>query len=300
MSVEISNLLRGKNISFSENENVASRSSFKIGGVVRFAIFPDTKEKLIYTLDMLTENKIRFEVVGNASNILFGFEFYDGALVFTNRISDFCFEGEKLFAECGVPITYLSGQAAGKMLSGLEFAYGIPALVGGAVYMNAGAYGSCVSDLLQSSLAYDTSNKKLVTLDKKEHDFGYRHSIFMTNKNLVCLEAVFLLKSGSGEEIKAKMQENMKSRLEKQPLEYPSGGSYFKRPDGHFAGKLIEDCGLKGMRVGGAEVSVKHAGFIVNRGGASALDVLLLEEKIKERVMSCYGVELEREVQLIK
>ena len=294
----ITDALSAYNITFRENEDVTMRSSFKVGGIAALAVFPDSIEKLVAALRILNKGKMRFEVIGNASNILFAFDRFDGALIFTSGISSFEFNGNKVSASCGVSLTYLAEQAARRSCSGLEFAYGIPALVGGAVYMNAGAYGACVSDVLKTSLAYDLKND--CTLEIEDHGFGYRKSIYMQNEDLICLGATFELEEGKESSIREKMTENMRSRKEKQPLEYPSAGSYFKRPPNNFAGKLIEDCGLKGMRVGDAEVSVKHAGFIINRGKATYCDIIELEEKIKEIVMSRYGVLLEREVRLIK
>lgn len=295
---ELVELLTFQNIHFRENENVASRSSFKVGGVVRLAIFPDSREKLISALSVLKKQNVKFEVIGNASNLLFAFDFYDGAIVFTSGLADVEFVGNEVRAACGASLTHLAQLAAKRSLSGLEFAYGIPALVGGAVYMNAGAYGSSVSDVINNSVAYNCKTDEVVEIT--DHRFGYRESIYMEDPHLICLEATFSLSKAPEELIREKMQENMKSRKEKQPLEYPSAGSYFKRPKDSFAGKLIEDCGLKGERIGDAEVSVKHAGFIINRGHASANDILALEEKIKETVMSRFGVELEREVRLIR
>jgi len=295
---ELVEILKLENIDFRENESVALHSSFKIGGIAKISVFPDSREKLLTVLSALKKQNIKFEVIGNASNILFAFDFYDGAIVFTSGISDVEFFENRVRAACGVSLTYLAQLAAKKSLSGLEFAYGIPALVGGAVYMNAGAYGSSVSDVLVNSLAYDCDTDEVIEII--DHRFGYRESIYMKNTNFICLEATFSLTPAPEDQIREKMQENMRSRREKQPLEYPSAGSYFKRPKESFAGKLIEDCGLKGERIGDAEVSVKHAGFIINRGRATAKDILALEEKIKERVMSRFGVELEREVRLIK
>lgn len=291
-------LLRERDILCKTDENVASRSSFKIGGSVALAVFPDSKEKLISALSVLDSESVRYEVIGNASNLLFAFDRFDGAFVFTSGVCGVRVEGERIIASCGSSLTYLAELAAQNSLSGLEFAYGIPGLVGGSVYMNAGAYGSEMSNVLESSLAYDVQNKTEIRLT--DHGFGYRKSVYMSNRSLVCVEAVFNLKKGEESQIRQKMRENMTARKEKQPLEFPSAGSYFKRPEGAFAGKLIEDCGLKGAFIGGAEVSRKHAGFIINRGNATASDVLALEEKIKEMVMSRYGIALEREVRLIK
>ena len=291
-------LLRQKDIICKTDENVAGRSSFKIGGSIALAVFPDSEEKLICALSVLEDERIRYEVIGNASNLLFAFDRFDGAFVFTSGVCGVRIEGERIVASCGASLTYLAELAAKNSLSGLEFAYGIPGLVGGSVFLNAGAYGSQISDVLEASLAYDTKSGTVKRIT--EHGFGYRKSVYMTDKSLICLGGEFALKKGDASEIRRKMKENMSARKEKQPLESPNAGSYFKRPEDAFAGKLIEDCGLKGLRVGGAEVSVKHAGFILNRENATAADVLLLEEKIKEKVMSRYGIALEREVRLIK
>ena len=287
-----------KNIAYALDENVASRSCFKIGGRVRLAAFPDTREKLVATLEALRKSAIRHEIIGNASNMLFAFDLFDGVFVFTGGVREMRIDGEHIYADCGASLIALSKRARDNSLTGFEFAYGIPGLVGGSVYMNAGAYGSEMSSVLEFSDAFDMSDGSVKRI--KDHAFDYRNSIYMQNENLVCLGAQFCLARGDVSLINALMEQNMASRREKQPIELPSAGSYFKRPHGSFAGKLIEDCGLKGERIGDAEVSPKHAGFIVNRGSATYTDVLALEEKIKEIVMERFGVELEREVRLIK
>ena len=290
--------LKSKDIAFSQNESVASRSTFKIGGGVRLAVFPSDREQLVGALIAIRDSGLRYEIIGNASNLLFAFDSFDGVMVFTSSCNATSVDGDRIYADCGTSITGLARLAADASLSGLEFAYGIPGLVGGSVYMNAGAYGSQISAVLEYSDVFDMKSGEIIRI--REHGFGYRDSIYMREPGLVCLGACFDLTRGNAEAIRAAMAENMASRRDKQPLEFPSAGSYFKRPEGHFAGKLIEDCSLKGMRIGGAEVSEKHAGFIINRGGATATDVLTLEEKIKEIVMSRFGIELEREVRLIK
>lgn len=290
--------LKSKDIAYAENECVASRSTFKVGGRVRLAVFPDTREKLIFTLENLRKCDVRYEIIGNASNMLFAFDVFDGIFVFTEGVAEASVTENRIYADCGASLIAISRLAADRSLSGLEFAYGIPGLVGGSVYMNAGAYGSQISAVLEYSDAFNMESGEVERI--YDHAFDYRDSIYMKNKALVCLGACFSLQCGEYSEIRALMDKNMASRREKQPIEFPSAGSYFKRPSGNFAGKLIEDCGLKGMRIGGAEVSVKHAGFIINRGGATFGDILELEEKIKEIVMSRFGVELEREVRLIR
>ncbi len=298
ISKELIELFEDSQIEYKLNDTVTS--TFRIGGRVALSLYPNSAEQLIACLDALNEENVKFHVLGNLSNLLLAFDFFDGAMIFTQKMTDMAIDGKCIRAAAGVQLSQLSSRAYAFGLTGLEFAYGIPGRVGGAVYMNAGAYGSAVSEVLESSTAYDIDNKKIMVIDGSKHGFGYRKSIYMENPKLICLEAVFALNTCDKEQIKAKMDANMVCRKEKQPLEYGSAGSYFKRPEGHFAGKLIEDAGLKGLTVGGAQVSKKHAGFIVNIGGATAADVLELEEKIKERVMSLFGVMLEREVELIK
>lgn len=294
--LELLDLLRSKDIDFLTDHDVGSRSSFRLNGLVALAIFPKNRDQLIGSVKVLDNFGIRFEILGNASNVLFAFEVYHGAFIFTDKISSVFTDGNKIIADAGVPLTHLANVAAASSLGGLEFAFGIPALVGGAVYMNAGAYGGQMSDVIEYTVAYDREKDLIYRI--YDGGFSYRKSCYM-NRPLVCLGAAFMLIRGNETEIKAKMAQNMAMRREKQPLEYPSAGSYFKRPEGYFAGKLIDDCGLKGFRVGDAKVSEKHAGFIINVGNATFGDILELEEKIKERVRQEFGVTLEREVRII-
>lgn len=282
-----------------ENYSLKSSLSFRVDSIASLAVFPNTTEQFVFALKILKDKNVRTEIVGNGSNLLFAKEYFDGAVILTRSMKRFSVENTMIRAQAGVLITSLSSAAAKESLSGLEFAYGIPATVGGAVYMNAGAYGGAVSDVLAESLCYDVENDKILRLSFSEHDFDYRESIYM-HGGLVCLEAVFELKRGNRAEIEERMRENMRSRREKQPLEMPSAGSYFKRPEGYFAGKLIEDCGLKGFSVGDAAVSVKHAGFIINKGNANAYDILALENEVRKRVYDRFGVTLEREVRVIE
>ena len=240
-------------------------------------------------------------MIGHGSNILFDGHGFDGAIIFTKYMSDVEYihkPNETLIrVECGRNLTELASDAGKKhALTGLEFAYGIPGSIGGAVYMNAGAYGGEMADVVVESEYYDTEKDTFVTIDAAEHDFSYRHSIFDAHPEHIVISTLLRLKKGDPEEIFNLMSKNMSSRREKQPLEYPNAGSTFKRPVGHFAGKLIEDAGLKGYTVGGAQVSEKHAGFLVNRGGATSNDVLTLMEHIKSVVKEKYDVDLESEI----
>ena len=295
---ELEALLNEKNIKFTKDASVAMLSSFKIGGVAAIAIFPSNAQELCDAALALRNMQIKFEVIGNASNILFGFERYNGALIFTSGIDAYTVDEEKIYAECGASLVRMSNVAKENSLCGLEFACGIPARVGGACVMNAGAHGSSMSEIIEYTDALDVRSGERVRI--YDNHYGYRKSIYLEDPSLICLGASMKLAFGNKDQIAERMRENLDRRRASQPLSLPSAGSYFKRPEGDFAGRLIEECGLKGERVGGAEVSTKHAGFIVNVGGASFYDVLALEEKIKENVMRRFGVELCREVRLIE
>ncbi|MBR4031981.1 MAG: UDP-N-acetylmuramate dehydrogenase [Clostridia bacterium] len=285
-----------------ENEPLSKHSSFKIGGEARYAIFPKSKDELISAIETVTRNNAKLAIVGNGSNLLFDDDGFDGAIIFTKSMSSTEYvhsaSGTFIRAECGKSLTELASEAGKKhSLAGLEFAYGIPGTLGGAVYMNAGAYGGQMSDVVIETEYFDPSNNEIKVIDKKEHDFSYRHSVFEDHPEYVILSTLLELKEGNAEEIFAAMSKNISARKEKQPLEYPNAGSTFKRPGGNlFAGKLIEDSGLKGYTVGGAQVSEKHAGFIINRGGATCRDVLAVIEHTKNTVLEKFGVELECEV----
>ena len=209
-------------------------------------------------------------------------------------------DGNRITAGAGASVTALATTAKNASLTGLEFSYGIPGSVGGAVVMNAGAYGGEMSGVFESCEIFDTEKLELCVFSAAQMDYSYRHSIFTENKNLICLSATFALKEGNKEEIEAVMRDLMGRRISKQPLDYPSAGSVFKRPAPDiFVGKLIEDSGLKGYTIGGAQVSEKHAGFIINVGGATARDVLDLVEHIRTVIRKNYGVELECEVRRV-
>ena len=289
-------------IELRENERLSKHSSFHVGGNAKYAAFPANRAQLVSLINHLVSQGQRYIVVGNGSNLLFDDEGYDGVVVFTKKLCDIEFihlkDGKtQIYVECGRPLTELTSEAGKRhMLEGLEFAYGIPGSVGGAVYMNAGAYGGEMSDIVVKSEYLDTTTGEIREINAAEHQFSYRHSIFHEHPEFIILSTTLSLREGNGEEIYAKMQKNMSARREKQPLEYPNAGSTFKRPEGHFAGKLIEDAGLKGYFIGGAQVSEKHAGFIINRGGATCKDILDLIEHIKNEVKQKYNVALECEI----
>ena len=285
-----------------ENEPLSKHSSFKIGGCANYAIFPKSTNELIKAIEDCKENEIKYMVVGNGSNVLFDDEGFDGAVIITKQIkaTEYIYgpNGIHIKCECGKSLSELSSEVGRKhSLTGLEFAYGIPGTVGGAVFMNAGAYGGQMSDIVEETEYYDTFSGSRKTIAYAEHGFDYRHSLFASHPEYIILSTTLKLSEGDAETIFESMNRNMTARKDKQPLEYPNAGSTFKRPAGGlFAGKLIEDCGLKGYTVGGAQVSEKHAGFTINRGHATCKDVLSVIEHTQNTVLEKYGVKLECEI----
>lgn len=282
-----------------QSVSMAEYTTMRVGGIASLVSAVTSAEQLIKAVRMAQEQNERFAVIGNGSNVVFSDDGFSGLVIVTTGMKSFSIENTIIKADCGASVTRLAAEAQRAGLSGLEFAYGIPGTVGGGVYMNAGAYGGSLSDVVISSICFDTEKQTIRKIDLEEHEFSYRHSIYTKNSNLVILAAMLELTHGDKNEIAEQMNGHLRSRKEKQPLEFPSAGSVFKRPLGYYAGELIEKSGLKGYRIGGAEVSEKHAGFIVNRGGASADDVKRLVEHIKHTVYQNYGVELDCEIKFI-
>lgn len=282
-----------------KDEPLSKHCSFRIGGPAKRMAFPRTTEETVILSGILLDNGARTITLGNGTNILFPDEGLDAAVVSTAELARIERTGDtKISAEAGVSLSRLATFAWREGLTGLEFAHGIPGSVGGGVVMNAGAYGGALSDVIAE--ATGLWNDGVRTLSSEALSLSYRHSIFTEQPEAVVLRASFRLERGDAESIKARMDELMEKRKASQPLEYPSAGSTFKRPEGHFAGALIEQCRLKGTRVGGAEVSVKHAGFVINTGGATCADVLALIELIQSRVFGETGVRLEPEVRIAR
>ena len=273
-----------------ENAPLREYCSMRVGGPARLAAFPETAEELA----ALLRAGGRRVVLGGGSNVLFPDEGYDGTVIFTTRLCGLTADGCMLSAQAGVPLSAAARRALECGLGGLAFAYGIPGTVGGGVYMNAGAYGGQMADVL-TGVTVVTRTGETREAAAEELELGYRHSVLMKTGGVVT-EARFRLTSDKREFIAARMEDYLSRLREKQPLEYPSAGSFFKRPPGHFAGTLIEACGLKGKRVGGAQVSEKHAGFLINTGGATCADILELSRQVREIVYERTGVRLEPEV----
>ncbi len=281
-----------------ENAPMAPYTTFQIGGPADLLILPETAEAYAFALKALKKSDMPVTVIGAGSNLLVSDKGVRGAVLRAAKsFSAIKQEGNELVAEAGVSLARLAAFALSAGLSGLEFAGGIPGSLGGAIYMNAGAYGGEMKQVVVST-DYLTADGTAETATGEEHNFSYRKSVF-TNKGCVILRSRLKLTPKEPSEISATMQDFNGRRRDKQPLNYPSAGSFFKRPEGHFAGALIEAAGLKGLSVGGAQVSEKHAGFVINTGGATAQDVCDLMELVKQRVYDNAGVMLEPEVQFL-
>ncbi len=290
---------RKNEIDLRADEPLSRHTTFKIGGPADWFALPDTAEKLRGLLQFAAEREIKTAVLGRGSNLLAPDAGFRGLAVSTAALCGCARTGETgIEAGCGLLLSQLASFAAGCGLSGLEFAQGIPGSLGGAVVMNAGAYGGEMSFVLLDSQVL-TPAGEVCRFALNEHCLGYRSSFFKENTGYVVLSSRLELHPGERGSIEAKMADFAARRREKQPLQYPSAGSAYKRPPGHFAGQLIEQCGLKGFQIGGARVADKHAGFIVNMGGATAEDVLRLMTYIERTVLAQTGVALEREIRIL-
>lgn len=296
--------LQEAEIPFAEQEPLAAHTTFRIGGPAEFWCTPKDVNQVQQTLQCCRKIGARVYLLGNGSNTLFSDEGFDGAVVELRGLAPDVTEkadGETMLLAAGAGMTLgrLCAEAQQRACKGLEFACGIPGTVGGAVYMNAGAYGGELKDVLESVTFLDDA-LELRTLPSSELRMGYRTSVFEKNPAWCILSATVRLQKGDAKEILAQMQEYLERRKAKQPLEWPSAGSTFKRPQGAFAGKLIEDCGLRGFTVGGAQISEKHCGFVINKGGATCADVVALTDEVKRIVLEKTGFVLEREIRVVK
>ena len=296
----ISEAAEKEDIKISRDEPMSRHTTMRVGGPAAMLAEPRDIRELVSLVYLAHKNNFRCMVMGNGSNLIFPDEGYRGMVVktvphFTGIYLD---DNDIIRAEAGASLAAVANLAAEHGLTGLEFAQGIPGTVGGAILMNAGAYGGEMAPLVQRT-CYMDPEAKLHMLAPADHQFGYRTSLFQQKPGNVILYTELKLTPGDPQEIREKMEEYAARRREKQPLDLPSAGSVYKRPEGHYAGELIEKCGLKGYRIGGAMVSEKHAGFIVNCGGATAEDVIRLMEHVEQTVLEQTGVELEREVRVV-
>ena len=291
-----SNLLGNEKVRI--NEPMNRHTTFRIGGPADYFLLPSSSEEVKGILEICKEESLQYFILGNGSNLLVSDEGYRGVIIQLYRnYGGLTVEGTEIRAGAGVLLSQIAAAARNESLTGFEFAGGIPGTLGGAVVMNAGAYGGELKDVFKEAVVMDREGN-IFTVPVEKLAMGYRTSLVKTAGYLV-LEVVISLKKGSQEEIRDTMKDLADRRISKQPLEYPSAGSTFKRPEGYFAGKLIMDAGLRGYQVGGAQVSEKHCGFVINKGNATAADVCRLMADVQAKVQEQFGVTLEPEVKFL-
>lgn len=279
------------------DEEMKNHIYFKVGGPADIFLTPKSVEQLAETVKICRENNIPYFIIGNGSNLLVKDGGMRGVVIALTKLNKIQSKGNFIKADAGVLLKDVSDKAVEKSLTGFEFACGIPGSVGGAVFMNAGAYGGEIKNVILEAEVMDNEGN-IIVLSKDELELGYRTSKVM-KENLIVISAIFQLELGEKEVIESRVEELTRKREEKQPLEYPSAGSTFKRPEGYFAGKLIQDAGLKGYSIGGAAVSEKHSGFVINKNGATAKDILDLIKYVQQEVYKQFGVELHTEVRIL-
>ena len=283
-----------------EQEPLSAHTTFRIGGPASFYMIPENAEEIREGIHFAKEREFPFITIGRGSNMLFPDEGYHGVVIeIGSGMNEIGYSGAgKIRAQAGALLSAIASEAARHSLTGFEFAGGIPGTLGGAVVMNAGAYGGEIKDCIVSARVMDSAGNESI-LSREQLELGYRTSVIQSRGDLV-LEAEFQFEPGDPREIRERMKELNAKRRDKQPLEFASAGSTFKRPEGHFAGKLIEDAGLRGYRIGDAQVSEKHCGFVVNRGHATAKEVLAVICDVQKKVLESSGVKLEPEVKIIR
>ena len=279
-------------------EPMKNHTTFRVGGPAAYFVMPRTAEEVAKVTELCAQENVPYYIVGNGSNLLVSDKGYDGVIIqIYKQMSQVEVKGREIYAQAGALLSMVAKRALDTELAGFEFAAGIPGTLGGACVMNAGAYGGEMKDILESVTVL-TPEGEQKELKNEELQLGYRTSV-VKEKGYIVLEAVLSLKKGDPEAIKSRMDELKEQRVTKQPLEYPSAGSTFKRPEGYFAGKLIQDAGLRGYQVGGAQVSEKHCGFVINKENATAKDVVDLIHDVQRIVYEKFQVQLETEVKFL-
>jgi UDP-N-acetylmuramate dehydrogenase len=292
---DLNNILGKENISI--DEPMKNHTSFKVGGPADILVTPKNYEEVVKIIKFCNQKNLPYYIIGRGSNLLVKDGGFRGVIIKLTSLNNIQVLDEKIIAQGGADLSAVSDEALKHSLTGFEFACGIPGTVGGAVTMNAGAYNGEISQVIESALVVDKKGN-LITLNKDELELGYRISAIQKYEYTV-LEATFKLTKGEYNKIKERIDDLTRKRQEKQPLEYPSAGSTFKRPEGYFTGKLIEESNLKGYTIGGAQVSEKHAGFVINKNNATAEDIINLIKHIQNTIKIKYNVELQPEVRII-
>ena len=287
------------NISYKEDISLRNYNTYRVNTTCKFLVFPKSVEELIKILKHLRENNIKYYMLGNGSNIILSMEYYDGVIIKLDNLNTVIYKDNLVTAEAGYSLIKLSLDTIERGLSGMEFATGIPGCVGASVAMNAGAYNSDISVILKE-ITVLTPNYEIIVMKNNELDFSYRDSFLKKNKDYIVLSATFELTKGNVEEMKNQVQERKKKRMASEPLDMPSAGSVFRNPENNYAGALIEKNNLKGYNINGAEVSTKHANFIVNKGNATGKDIIELIDKIQKEIKEKENIELKLEQIIVR
>ena len=295
----IKNFFDKINMTYKEDASLKNYNTYRVNTIAKFIVFPKNIEELQLLLKFLKENKEKYYLLGNGSNVILSMEYYDGVIIKLDNLNKITYNNNLVTAEAGCLLIKLSLDTIAKGLTGMEFSTGIPGCVGASVAMNAGAYNSDISEVLKE-IKVLTPNNEIKIMKKNELQFQYRDSYIKKNKDYIILSATFELKKGNIEEMKKLVEERKKKRIASQPLEMPNAGSVFRNPENYYAGALIENANLKGYNLNGAEVSTKHANFIVNKGGATGKDIISLIEKIQKEIKERYNVELKLEQIIVK
>lgn len=278
--------------------SLSTLTTYKTGGIAKLVVYPNNINNLKQLLKLIHKHNIKYFILGKGSNTLFSDKEFNGVIIKLDKLNNFEIKETEIYVESGMILSKLVQASVKNELTGLEFAIGIPGTIGGAIYMNAGAYGNNMSNIVKSVIVLDEKLQiEEISLEKLK--FDYRYSIFQANKNLICVAANIKLEHGNHDEIASKIKENLLKRKNSQPLEYPSAGSVFRNPEGNYAGKIIEELGLKGKNIGGAEISTKHANFIINKNNASSSDILKLIKLVQKEVKDKYKIDLKLEQQLV-
>lgn len=278
--------------------SLSTLTTYKTGGIAKLVVYPNNINNLKQMLKLIHKYNINYFILGKGSNTLFSDKEFNGVIIKLDKLNNFEIKETEIYVESGMILSKLVQASVKNELTGLEFAIGIPGTIGGAIYMNAGAYGNNMSNIVKSVIVLD-EKLQIEEIPLEKLKFDYRYSIFQANKNLICVAANIKLEHGNHDEIASKIKENLLKRKNSQPLEYPSAGSVFRNPEGNYAGKIIEELGLKGKNIGGAEISTKHANFIINKNNASSSDILNLIKLVQKEVKDEYKIDLKLEQQLV-
>ena len=287
----IRSFIKKNHIEYYENISLKKYNTYRLDTKAKYIFFPKNIEELIKLLKLIKDNKLKYVVLGNGSNVIFKDEYYDGIVIKLDKFNNLKIDKNKIIVGAGYPLIGLVQETVNNNLSGLEFAAGIPGYIGASVAMNAGAYKHSISEVVESVKVIN-SNLEVIDIPNNKLEFSYRNSIFKSKKDYIIIECTLKLIVGSKEEMLEKIVKRKQKRIKTQPLELPSAGSVFRNPDNLFAGKLIEDSNLKGYRVGGAMISEKHANFIVNIDKAKGIDIIKIIDKVKKEVKNNYDVDL--------